>query len=456
MALEKPYLDVPGTTIFDADQSRKGYWLNQFCMSLMNDDSRVRFKKDEDAYLAEWPMTDEQKAAVRARDLNWMMQTGGNIYFLSKLGATDGLSFQQMAGSMTGMTEQQYREMMIRGGRSPEGNRLIGENGDGQGPMARSKAWIDWDKQHQDQCVPPVPSRQNAAKKTAGVRCNARITASAYSSHVPAIGAAIDHGKTDTLYWKPLFDGYQPAKAWMREHIPDVVFLVYNDHATNFDLSVIPTFAIGTAAEFAPADEGYGPRPVPKVIGHPELASHIAQSVIQQDFDLTLVNDLRVDHGLTVPLNLFFGSPEAWPCKVIPFHVNVVQYPVPSGQRCFALGQAIRRAIESYDEPLKVQIWGTGGMSHQLQGPRAGLINGEWDNKFLDRLIANPADLAKMPHIDYVREAGSEGIELVMWLIGRGAMADVAGGKPPKVAQRFFHVPASNTAVGMLILENQF
>ena len=131
-----------------------------------------------------------------------------------------------------------------------------------------------------------------------------------------------------------------------------------------------------------------------------------------------------------------------------------VQYPVPSGARCFALGQAIRKAIESYDEPLNVQIWGTGGMSHQLQGPRAGLINAEWDNQFLDRLIADPKDLSTMPHIDYVREAGSEGIELVMWLIARGAMADVAGGKPPTVAHRFFHVPASNTAVGHLILEN--
>jgi protocatechuate 4,5-dioxygenase beta chain len=146
---------------------------------------------------------------------------------------------------------------------------------------------------------------------------------------------------------------------------------------------------------------------------------------------------------------------DAWPCKIIPFAVNVVQYPVPSGRRCFELGKAIRKAVESFDEDLNVQIWGTGGMSHQLQGPRAGLINREWDNAFLDRLIADPEDLANMPHIDYVREAGSEGIELVMWLIARGAMADVAGGKPPKVAQRFYHVPASNTAVGHLILENQ-
>jgi gallate dioxygenase len=233
-----------------------------------------------------------------------------------------------------------------------------------------------------------------------------------------------------------------------------VIVLVYNDHATSFDLGVIPTFAIGTAAAFEPADEGYGPRPVPRVIGHPQLASHIAQSVIQQDFDLTIVNELRVDHGLTVPMNLMFGTPAEWPCKVIPLAVNVVQYPVPSGRRCFALGQAIRRAVESYDEPLRVQIWGTGGMSHQLQGPRAGLINAAWDNRFLDRLIADPAGLAQMPHIEYVREAGSEGIELVMWLIARGAMADVAGGKAPTVRHRFFHVPASNTAVGHLILEN--
>jgi protocatechuate 4,5-dioxygenase, beta chain len=282
----------------------------------------------------------------------------------------------------------------------------------------------------------------------------AKITASVYTSHVPAIGAAIDLGKTEEPYWVPLFRGYEFSKQWMKTHRPDVIFLVYNDHATAFSLEMIPTFAIGCAAEFQPADEGYGPRPVPKVIGHPELASHIAQSVIQDDFDLTIVNKMDVDHGLTVPLSLMCGQPQAWPCPVIPFAVNVVQYPVPSGKRCFMLGQAIRKAIESYDEPLNVQIWGTGGMSHQLQGPRAGLINAEWDNKFLDRLIAEPAALAEVPHIEYVREAGSEGIELVMWLIARGAMADIHGGKAPRLAHRFFHVPASNTAVGHLILEN--
>jgi protocatechuate 4,5-dioxygenase beta chain len=185
------------------------------------------------------------------------------------------------------------------------------------------------------------------------------------------------------------------------------------------------------------------------------LASHIAQSVIQDDFDLTIVNKMDVDHGLTVPLSLMCGQPPAsdyrWPCPVIPFAVNVVQYPVPSGRRCLNLGRAIRRAVESYDDDLNVQIWGTGGMSHQLQGPRAGLINREFDNQFLDQLINDPEAQAAVPHIDYVREAGSEGIELVMWLIARGAMGD----KPPKVVHRFYHVPASNTAVGHLILENQ-
>jgi protocatechuate 4,5-dioxygenase beta chain len=289
----------------------------------------------------------------------------------------------------------------------------------------------------------------------------ARITASVYCSHVPAIGAALDLGKSGEPYWQPLFQGFDASKAWMRAHTPDVVFLVYNDHATAFSLEMIPTFAIGCAAEFQPADEGWGPRPVPKVIGHPALASHIAQSVIQDDFDLTIVNKMDVDHGLTVPLSLMFGQPDAWPVRVIPFAVNVVQYPVPSGRRCFELGRAVRKAIESYDEPLDVQVWGTGGMSHQLQGPRAGLINKEWDNAFLDQLIADPDALASKPHIDYVREAGSEGIELVMWLIARGAMADVpkrdgnaVTGRAPHLARRFYHVPASNTAVGHLILEN--
>ena len=278
----------------------------------------------------------------------------------------------------------------------------------------------------------------------------ARITAGVSTSHVPAIGAAIDLGKTKEPYWAPVFAGYDYAKQWIAEQKPDVILLVYNDHATSFSLDMVPTFAIGCAAEFQPADEGWGPRPVPVVKGHPELASHIAQSVIQDNFDLTVVNRLDVDHGLTVPLSLMFGQPQEWPCRVIPFAVNVVLYPPPSGRRCYELGQALRRAVDSFDQDLNVQVWGTGGMSHQLQGPRAGLINQQFDRDFLDRIVNDPEAQSRVPHIDYVREAGSEGIELVMWLIMRGAL-------DAKVIEkhRFYHVPASNTAVGHLVLENQ-
>jgi protocatechuate 4,5-dioxygenase beta chain len=278
----------------------------------------------------------------------------------------------------------------------------------------------------------------------------ARITAGVATSHVPAIGVAIDLGKTQEEYWDPVFKGFEFSKAWIAAEKPDVIFLVYNDHASAFDLSMIPTFAIGCSDTFEPADEGWGPRPVPTVKGHPEFAWHIAQSVIQDDFDLTLINDMTVDHGLTVPLSLMFGTPKEWPCLVIPFAVNVVVYPPPSGQRCYLLGKAIRRAVEAFDADLNVQIWGTGGMSHQLQGPRAGLINQEFDADFLDRLQSDAEGLAKMPHVDYLQNAGSEGIELVMWLVMRGAL-----NQNVEVLHRFYHVPASNTAVGHMILKNR-
>jgi protocatechuate 4,5-dioxygenase beta chain len=284
-------------------------------------------------------------------------------------------------------------------------------------------------------------------------RHGARVSATVYTSHVPAVGAAIDQGRTDEPYWRPLFAGYEASRAWFADHVPDAIVLVYNDHASAFSLDLIPTFAIGTAGAFAVADEGWGPRPVPPVEGHPELAAHLAQSIIRQDFDLTIVNRMDVDHGLTVPLSLLCGQPAAWPCPVIPVAVNVVHYPVPSGRRCLALGRAIRNALATFDGDLDVQVWGTGGMSHQLQGPRAGLINREFDRAFMDRLIEAPVELAELPHVEYIREAGSEGIELVMWLIARGAMADLAGGPAPTVRHRFYHVPASNTAVGHLVLE---
>jgi protocatechuate 4,5-dioxygenase, beta chain len=278
----------------------------------------------------------------------------------------------------------------------------------------------------------------------------ARIIAGISSSHVPAIGAAIDNKRTEEPYWKRVFSGFEKSKKWMAETKPDVIIGIYNDHASAFSVEMIPTFAIGCAAEFPPADEGWGPRPVPVVKGDPELASHIATSVILDEFDLTICNKMEVDHGLTVPLNLMFGSPQQWPVPVIPIAVNVVQYPPPTGHRCYMLGNAIRKAIESYPKDLRVVVFGTGGMSHQISGPRAGLINSKFDKAFLDNLTKNPKKLAAMKHLEYMREAGAEGIEMVMWLVMRGALDDRVD-----EVYRFYTVPASNTAVGHIILENK-
>jgi protocatechuate 4,5-dioxygenase beta chain len=277
----------------------------------------------------------------------------------------------------------------------------------------------------------------------------ARIIGGIATSHVGAVGMAIDRGLGAEPYWKPIFDGFEFSRRWIAEQRPDVIVLVYNDHAASFSLDVIPTFALGCAQEFQPADEGWGRRPVPAVQGHPELAWHVAESAILDEFDLTIVNKLDVDHGLTVPLSLMFGQPAAWPCKVIPLAVNVIQYPPPTGNRCYNLGRAIRRAVQAWDEDLRVMVWGTGGMSHQLQGPRSGLINPEFDNRFLDLLVDDPLAATRIPHMEYLREAGSEGIELVMWLVMRGALSAQV-----RQAHRFYHVPASNTALGHLVLED--
>jgi len=278
----------------------------------------------------------------------------------------------------------------------------------------------------------------------------AKIVASVNVSHVPAIGAAWDNKKSQDSYWKPVFDGFDFSKKWIADLKPDLIILVYNDHASAFDASIIPTFALGCASEFPPADEGWDPRPVPTVIGHPAMASHLAQSLILDEFDMTIINEMDVDHGLTVPLTLMFGQPEAWPCRIIPLPVNVVQFPPPTGNRCYNLGRAIKRAVEPWKEDLRVVIFGTGGMSHQLQGMRAGLINAEWDKRFLDSLATDAEVARRIPFIEYVREAGSEGIEMVMWLISRGALE-----QDVREVYRFYHVPASNTALGHLILENK-
>jgi protocatechuate 4,5-dioxygenase, beta chain len=271
------------------------------------------------------------------------------------------------------------------------------------------------------------------------------------TSHVPSIGAAMDRGKTQDPYWKPLFDGFQPAREWMAEHTPDIALVVYNDHANGVDLDIVPTFAIGTAERYRVADEGFGRRPVPDVVGSPELSLHLVRSLVDDGFDLTVFQELDVDHGLTVPLSIYCPDPgDAWPCAVVPLLVNVIQYPQPTAARCYALGQAIGRAIATFDSDVKIAVFGTGGMSHQLAGARAGYINPTFDKWFLEAIESDPQALAALTREDLIRQAGSEGIELIMWLIMRGAM----NGTIHRVHSTY-HVPASNTAAALALFDNR-
>jgi protocatechuate 4,5-dioxygenase beta chain len=277
----------------------------------------------------------------------------------------------------------------------------------------------------------------------------ARIIAGMGTSHVPGLGAAMDNGKTGEAYWQPLFEGLVPLRDWHRDNIPDVNIIVYNDHATSYSLDSYATFTMGVAEEFMPADEGWGPRQVPIVKGHPELAWHITESLILEEFDMAVAGSLDVDHGLTVPLSVAYDQPKAWPTQVIPICVNVIQYPQPTPLRCFKLGQAIRRAVDSYPEDLKVGIWGTGGLSHQLGGERAGVVNPEFDTAFMNNLVTDPQANTRLTHTDFIREAGCEGIEMIMWNVMRGALNDRVN-----EIYRFYHIPVSATAYGAIILEN--
>jgi len=269
------------------------------------------------------------------------------------------------------------------------------------------------------------------------------------TSHVPSIGAAMDHGKTGDEYWKPLFDGYAPAREWMAEHTPDVAIVVYNDHANSIDLDLVPTFGVGTAESYQVADEGWGPRPVPVVKGAPELSEHLVRELVDDSFDIATFHQLDVDHGLTVPLSVYCPEPgDAWPCAVVPVLVNVIQYPQPTAARCYALGQALGRAIRSFPQDVKVAVFGTGGMSHQLAGARAGLINAEFDRMFLQAIETEPEKLAALTREDYIRQAGTEGIELIMWLVMRGALSENI-----RRVHDTYHVPASNTAAALALFE---
>jgi protocatechuate 4,5-dioxygenase beta chain len=277
----------------------------------------------------------------------------------------------------------------------------------------------------------------------------ARIIGGVTTSHIPAIGAAIAKGLQNTPYWKPFFDGYTPVRDWLDAVKPDVAVVIYNDHGLSFFLDHIPTFAIGAAEVYPNEDSGWGLEVAPPVHGDLELSWHIIESVVNEEFDITICQEMKVDHGFMVPMMTMWPGATDWPVKTVPIAVNTVQHPIPSAARCFKLGQALGRAIESYPEDLKVVIFGTGGMSHQLQGERAGFINKTFDTMFMEKVVENPEALTRLSNADLVEQAGSEGVELIMWLAMRGAMTRGA-----RVVHSHYHIPVSNTAAGVLVLEN--
>ena len=254
----------------------------------------------------------------------------------------------------------------------------------------------------------------------------ARIIGGIGTSHVPTIGVAYDRNKRNDPDWTPLFKGYEPVATWLARNAPDVLVFFYNDHATTFFFDHYPTFALGVSDEYAIADEGVGPRPVPPLKGHAALARHMADSLVNDEFDISIFQDLPIDHGCHSPLSMMWPPQPDWPGRIVPIEVNVLQHPVPTPLRCYKLGQAVRRAILSYPEDLKVVIVGTGGLSHQMNGELGGFNNPEWDMQFLDLIERDPQALTKMRLVDFMRLGGTEGAEVIMWLAMRGALAEGA------------------------------
>jgi protocatechuate 4,5-dioxygenase beta chain len=258
----------------------------------------------------------------------------------------------------------------------------------------------------------------------------------------------VDRKREQDPAWKPLFDAYVPVREWLARLRPDVAIVVYNDHVAEFTFDRYPTFALGTADRYAIADEGFGTRPLPEVIGDAEFSIHLCERLIEQEFDLTVCQEMGVEHGFLVPMNLCFPhTASGWPVRSVPLQVNVVQHPLPTALRCFKLGKALRAAVESYNADLKVVVMGTGGMSHQLQGKRFGFINESFDQWFLDQLERDPEALAKISHHEIMQQAGAEAVELIMWLTMRGALSPEA-----KRMHRHYYAPMT-TGMGLITFE---
>lgn len=275
----------------------------------------------------------------------------------------------------------------------------------------------------------------------------AQIVGGISTSHVPAIGAAIANGKTHDPYWRPFFDAFPPIRDWLTHVQPDLAVVFYNDHGLNFFLDTMPTFAVGAAPSYRHDDEGWGLPKAPAFAGAQQFSWHLIEHLVEEAFDVCTCQQMLVDHAFTVPMQLL------WPIRplhlrFVPININTLQHPLPSPARCFALGQAVGRAIEAYPADLRVVVIGTGGLSHQLDGPHAGFINRAFDEYCLDRIANHPDDLAHMSTTDLIRDAGSQGVEFIMWLAMRGAL-----GAEVRVRERTYHIPVSNTAGAVLLLE---
>jgi protocatechuate 4,5-dioxygenase beta chain len=276
----------------------------------------------------------------------------------------------------------------------------------------------------------------------------ARLLGAICTSHIPAIGAAIARGTQDEPYWKPFFEGYPPVRQWLAQADPDAIVMLYNDHGLNFFLDKMPTFAVGAAPEYRNDDEGWGLPTLPPFPGDPKLSWHVIESLVADEFDVTTCQEMLVDHAFTVPISLLWPERSKRRFRIVPVAINTVQHPLPTPARCYALGRAIGRAIESYPEDIGVVVVGTGGLSHQLDGERAGFINKAFDLHCLDKIVDDPRALAQMSIRELVRSAGTQGVELIMWLAARGAL----DGNVRKLHSHY-HIPVSNTAAGLLLLE---
>jgi protocatechuate 4,5-dioxygenase, beta chain len=278
----------------------------------------------------------------------------------------------------------------------------------------------------------------------------ATVVGAITSSHVPSIGGAIAKGLQQDPYWKPFFDGYPPAQAWLAAAKPDVAVIFYNDHGLNFFLDKMPTFAVGAAPEYRNADEGWGIPTVRPFRGDPALSWHLIESLVADEFDITMCQELLVDHAATLPMALLWPGGGEWPVRIVPIAMNHVQYPLPSLARSYRLGQAVGRALDAWNADARILVIGTGGLSHQLDGQRAGFINKPFDLMCMDAIVDDPERLTRLSMHDLVREAGAQGTELMTWIAARGALT----GTVSRVHSNY-HIPISNTAGASMVLENR-